>query len=417
MAACFCHLAQTNMEKQEDMAHKSVGGNESLFYSNLLSLGHTLPLQPVLSDLTVHSKREDLLDPEPPLSPILSMCASNSGSTVSSLEPRVECKRASIMSTTIDTLSAAWKRRGDLLSPAPVRTSVLFERYGVCDRRSIGTGATATVRLAHKSGTIEGQRSYAVKAFRSRQSDETPRQYLKRLTGEFCIGSTLVHPHIISVLDLVQDERGGWCQVMEYCPGGDLFTLLHAGVTPTQATTLLAQLLDGVAYLHRTGVVHRDLKPENLLLDAQGVLKISDFGSAEVICQPWAPSTVYPSHGPSGSHPYIAPECFVPQDFDGRLSDVWSCGIIFVYMLTRSLPWKVARSPADSPTPFSPVNSPRDAKFEAYRNSLALPRALPVVDGVSPLPLVLSLLSLCPEKRPSASQALTHQLLSSPSRG
>lgn len=394
------------MVKQEGMAQKLVGGADLIFPSKFGTLGRTLPLPPVLSHLTVEAKRRDQLDIEPSLSPVSTM----SGSSVSSLEPRLESKRASIMSTTMDSLSAAWKRRTDFLSPN--RTSVLLERYGVCDRRSIGTGATATVRLAHKPEPLQGERLYAVKAFRSRQSDETPRQYLKRITGEFCIGSSLIHPNVVSILDLVQDEFDGWCQVMEYCPGGDLFTLIHTGITPIHATSLFSQLLSGVAYLHRTGVVHRDLKPENLLLDAQGILKLSDFGSAEVICQPWAPDTVYPSYGPSGSQPYIAPECYDPLDFDGRLSDVWSCGIIFVYMLTRSLPWKVARSHTDPPTEFAPQNFFRDSNFESYRTTLSLPRALPVVNGVSPLPLVLNLLSITPKERPSATQALNHNLFS-----
>ncbi|KAI0234078.1 DNA-dependent ATPase protein rad54, partial [Massospora cicadina] len=330
--------------------------------------------------------------------------------TMPLMEPPIGSKRVSIISTTMDTLSAAWRRRAEQLS-APARSSVLFERYGVCDRRSIGIGATATVRLAHKAEPVKGERLYAIKAFRSRRRDETPKQYLKRLTGEFCIGSSLVHPHVISILDLVQDERDGWCQVMEYCPGGDLFALINE-LSPTRAASLFSQLLAGVAYLHRTGVVHRDLKPENLLLDAQGVLKVSDFGSAEVFRQPWAPEKVYPSYGPSGSHPYIAPECFKPQDFDGRPCDLWSCGIIFVYMLARALPWKVARSFIDPPTLFFPFNSLHDVNFEAYRNTLLLPHALPEIDGISPLPLILDLLSISPERRPTAAHALEHRLFS-----
>lgn len=305
------------------------------------------------------------------------------------------------------SLTAAWKRRSDIFSlgAGPVRSSMLFERYGVCDRRSIGTGAFATVKLAHKNDpTVEGGLFYAVKAFRSRQNGETPRQYLKRLTGEFCIGSSLIHPNIVSIIDLVQDDDDRWCQVMEYCPGGDLFTLIsHRSLDTTHAISLFAQLISAVKFLHENGVVHRDLKPENILLDQNGTLKVSDFGSSEVIKQPWNSDTFYPCCGPSGSQPYIAPECFSDDDFDGRKSDIWSCGIIFIYMITGQLPWKIARAPHSPNTSYS-ASLPTDNNYASFFTSGNLPMTLPLVSGKCPKDFIMSLLAIDPDRRPFADQ-------------
>lgn len=89
------------------------------------------------------------------------------------------------------------------------------------------------------------------------------------------------HENVIQTVDLIQDERERWCEVMEYMPGGDLYTLLASGSLnePDEIACLFKQLMNGVAYLHSVGVAHRDLKPENLLLDAEArILKITDFG-------------------------------------------------------------------------------------------------------------------------------------------
>jgi len=70
--------------------------------------------------------------------------------------------------------------------------------------------------------------------------------------------------------------------VMEYVPGGDLFSLLD-GVGPMEepkAAYFIAQIILGLRHLHRLGIVHRDLKPENLLISPRGHLKIADFGLA-----------------------------------------------------------------------------------------------------------------------------------------
>lgn len=333
------------------------------------------------------------------------------GPTSSSFIVSPDNRRVSILSSTMGTLTAAWRRRSDFFSHNP-RPSPLSEQYGVCDRRSIGIGATATVKLAHKQDPISStERLFAVKSFRSKKHNETPRQYLKRLTGEFCIGSSLNHPNVITVIDLVQDENGNWCQIMEYCSGGDLFSLIqHETLSPVQATDILRQTLSAVKFLHENGVVHRDLKPENILIDSQGLIKLSDFGSSEVVRQPCIKDVFYPCYGPSGSNPYIAPESFNDSDFDGRKADVWSCVIIYIFMLTYHLPWKVARSP-NAPESIFTSSIFGDSHYAEFLNTGKLPLPLPLVSGSSPLEFVIKLLCLDPSERPYIHEVESHPFL------
>ncbi|KAJ3275365.1 serine/threonine-protein kinase HAL4/sat4 [Terramyces sp. JEL0728] len=142
----------------------------------------------------------------------------------------------------------------------------LSEKYGPRDS-VLGKGASATVRIAHKRE--KDAKWFAIKEFRKKKKEETEKD------------SSLHHPNVVETIDLIKDEHGKWCEVMEYCPGGDLLvkmtTVGFAG--PDEMFCLFKQLLFGVDYLHKTGVAHRDLKPENLLLDAgHRFLKITDFG-------------------------------------------------------------------------------------------------------------------------------------------
>lgn len=90
----------------------------------------------------------------------------------------------------------------------------LLKKYGLCDKGNIGQGATAVVRLAHKLCEDEAEKLFAVKEFRKRRKNETEKEYVKKLTSEFCISSTLHHENIVETVDLVQDEQHHWCEVM-----------------------------------------------------------------------------------------------------------------------------------------------------------------------------------------------------------
>ncbi|KOS19109.1 Serine/threonine-protein kinase hal4 [Escovopsis weberi] len=220
------------------------------------------------------------------------------------------------------------------------------EKYGKC-QEVVGRGAFGIVRISHKKVGGSGEKLFAVKEFR-RRPEETEKKYSKRLTAEFCISSSLRHPNVIHTLDLLKDAKGDFCEVMEFCAGGDLYTLiLSSGKLETQeADCFFKQMMRGVEYLHEMGVAHRDLKPENLLLTTRGALKITDFGNGECFRMAWE-TNAHMVSGLCGSAPYIAPEEYTDKEFDARAVDVWACGVIYMAMRTGRHLWRLARKDED----------------------------------------------------------------------
>lgn len=132
---------------------------------------------------------------------------------------------------------------------------------------------------------------FAVKEFRARHTYETEKEYNKKVTAEFCVGSTLHHGNIIETLDILQ-EKGRWYEVMEYAPF-DLFAIVMTGrMSREEITCCFLQILNGVTYLHSVGLAHRDLKLDNVVVSSKGIMKIIDFGSAHVFKYPFETDTV-----------------------------------------------------------------------------------------------------------------------------
>ena len=215
----------------------------------------------------------------------------------------------------------------------------LCEKYGQCLSKIIGVGATSSVKLV--LCPKNGNKLYAVKEFRKKGKNENQKQYMKRMTSEFCISSSLHHPHIVETIDLVVGDKHSWCEVMEYCGGGSLFDILQdRKLLPSEINCCFKQLLYGVNYIHAMGVAHRDLKPENILFDDEGQLKISDFGASDVFKNAFEDKP-HLSRGLCGSMPYIAPEEFDGSDYDAREVDIWATGVIYYAMTYCGLPWYV----------------------------------------------------------------------------
>ncbi|TFK85694.1 Pkinase-domain-containing protein [Polyporus arcularius HHB13444] len=275
-------------------------------------------------------------------------------------------------------------------SEAGGSTVSLLKKYGVCEKVAIGKGATSVVRLAHKWDRSE-EKLYAVKEFRKRRKNESEKEYVKKLTAEFCISSTLHHMNVVETVDLVQDENQHWCEVMEFCPGGDLYAAIkRGGMSPSEVECCFKQILTGVAYLHSQGVAHRDIKPENLFFDMNGHLKIGDYGASTVYRLPWE-STIHMSTGLCGSEPYIAPEQFLGKPYDARLVDIWACGIVYYCLHFQELPWTVAQ--------------PTDQLFAAYVSACNTPSQTacpPTINNLSPRacrPVIRKMLEPNPKMR------------------
>ncbi|KAJ5218863.1 uncharacterized protein N7498_000962 [Penicillium cinerascens] len=232
----------------------------------------------------------------------------------------------------------------------------LNSKYGKLGR-VLGSGAGGSVRLLKRNS--DGV-TFAVKQFRDRHSWESLKEYSKKVTAEFCIGSTLHHGNIIETLDIIQ-EGSRWYEVMEYAPF-DLFAIVMTGkMSKEEIACSFKQILSGVAYLHGMGLAHRDLKLDNVVVNDHGIMKLIDFGSAVVFRYPFEDDIV-PASGIVGSDPYLAPEVYDEKKYDPRPTDVWSLAIIFCCMTLRRFPWKQPRTTDNSyrlfvatPTPGTPV--------------------------------------------------------------
>lgn len=149
--------------------------------------------------------------------------------------------------------------------------------------KMIGKGATATVKLMTRKGG-SGDEVYAVKEFRKKGQKEDEEEYIKKVKSEYCIAKSLHHPNVVQTVRLCT-HSGRWNHVMEFCPQGELFSLVQKKyLTFDDKLCLFKQLLRGVAYLHSHGIAHRDIKLENLLMTDDGHLKITDFGVSDVFC-------------------------------------------------------------------------------------------------------------------------------------
>ncbi|KAI9840854.1 MAG: serine/threonine-protein kinase HAL4/sat4 [Sclerophora amabilis] len=262
--------------------------------------------------------------------------------------PHGDEQQLSLVSNWVDQLKHERDKMATDKKGGPNATVSLVQKYGKC-QEIIGRGAFGIVRISHKTDPHDSkmEQLYAVKEFR-RRPQESPKKYQKRLTSEFCISSSLRHPNVIHTLDLLQDAKGDYCEVMEFCAGGDLYTLVLAAgkLEVTEADCYFEQLMRGVEYMHEMGVAHRDLKPENLLLTTHGSLKITDFGNGECFRMAWE-KEAHMTGGLCGSAPYIAPEEYTDPEFDARAVDVWATGVIYMAMRTGRHLWRIAKKDED----------------------------------------------------------------------
>ncbi|PWN19471.1 Pkinase-domain-containing protein [Microstroma glucosiphilum] len=230
--------------------------------------------------------------------------------------------------------STPGRRHGHDSPPLGDDHAHLAKKYGKWGK-VLGSGAGGTVRLIKRS---KDHTTFAVKEFRQRRPGENEKEYIKKVTAEFCIGSTLHHVNIIETLDIISDN-GHYYEVMEYAPN-DLFSIVMSGkMCRPEIYCVFRQIVDGVDYLHSMGLAHRDLKLDNCVMTTKNVVKIIDFGTATVFHSPGKSKVV--ATGVVGSDPYLAPEVLSQQTYDPRLTDVWSCAIIFLCMVLRRFPWKL----------------------------------------------------------------------------
>lgn len=148
----------------------------------------------------------------------------------------------------------------------------------------------------------------------------------------------LSHPNVVEVYDAGQS--GPWCYiVMEFVQGPNLRQLLgDSRLASADVFDIVSGICDALQYAHDQGVVHRDVKPENVLIDADGCVKLVDFGLAKLMNPPRSVTAVTRTHQVMGTPHYLAPEQVeTPTDVDHR-ADLYSLGVMMYEMLTGELP-------------------------------------------------------------------------------
>jgi serine/threonine-protein kinase len=168
-------------------------------------------------------------------------------------------------------------------------------------------------------------RLVAIKLLRRGFDTEAVRE---RFAREARAAGRLRHPNIVTIFD-VGEHDGDPFIAMEFLAGETLAELIRqkAGLTLSRRLKLLEELCDGLAYAHRAGLVHRDIKPANLMVDAEGVLKILDFGIVRV-----SDSGVTQAGVLVGTINYMSPEQVLGTGVDHR-SDIFAVGLVAYELL------------------------------------------------------------------------------------
>ena len=160
-----------------------------------------------------------------------------------------------------------------------------------------------------------------------------------RYQRELEIGKRLHHPNIQELLEEGRLDGGvAPYLVLEYVDGTLLREYLreHAPLSVDEAVRITAQLADALQYCHEHGVVHRDLKPENILIEADGTVKLVDFGIA--LLQGARRLTFRRLTSGFGTPDYMAPEQVQGDRGDAR-TDVYAVGVMLYEMLTGDVPY------------------------------------------------------------------------------
>lgn len=191
----------------------------------------------------------------------------------------------------------------------------------------------------------------AVKEIRFHDSQSI--KIIPSIRDEMTVLEMLNHPNVVQYFG-VEVHRDKVYIFMEFCEGGSLSGLLAHGRIEDEMVIQVytLQMLEGLAYLHQSGVVHRDIKPENILLDHNGVIKFVDFGAAKVIAATGKTrtSTIQPSqtgknnpenlNSMTGTPMYMSPEVITGQSTaKNGVVDIWSLGCCVLEMATGRRPW------------------------------------------------------------------------------
>ena len=206
----------------------------------------------------------------------------------------------------------------------------ISDRYKIIGK--IGSGGMANVYLAQD---LILERQVAVKMMSLTFNEDEESDNLRRFQREALSSTELIHPNIVNIYDVGEGERP--YIVMEYVEGTDLKKYIQENhpIPYSKVIKIMSQILSGISYAHRNGVIHRDIKPHNILIDKEGTVKITDFGIAVALSQ----NSITQTNSILGSVQYISPEQ-ARGNMVTKQSDIYSLGIVLYEMLTGVVPFE-----------------------------------------------------------------------------
>ena len=170
------------------------------------------------------------------------------------------------------------------------------------------------------------------------QLEDGEGNFAERFQREAKAMARFAHPGIVSVYDAGETPEGLLYFIMEYVEGTDVQKLVAAEkrLSPAHALGITVRVCDALAYAHRRGVIHRDIKPSNIMVDADGQVKIADFGLVKVIDNDSALLTG--THLSMGTPDFMAPETMLGMGKVDQRADLYAVGVMLYQMLTGQLP-------------------------------------------------------------------------------
>ncbi|XP_075653035.1 mitogen-activated protein kinase kinase kinase NPK1 isoform X2 [Castanea sativa] len=200
----------------------------------------------------------------------------------------------------------------------------------------IGCGAFGRVYMGMNLDSGELLAVKQVSITTNSASKEKTQAHIRELEEEVKLLKNLSHPNIVRYLGTAR-EHDSLNILLEFVPGGSISSLLGKfGSFPESVIRMYTkQLLLGLEYLHKNGIMHRDIKGANILVDNKGCIKLADFGASKQVVEL---ATINGAKSMKGTPYWMAPEVIL-QTGHSFSADIWSVGCTVIEMATGKPPW------------------------------------------------------------------------------
>ena len=208
----------------------------------------------------------------------------------------------------------------------------VFSHYKLV--KPIGSGSSAII---FEALDLDNNQKVACKLIPKNSGQITSENVLT----EASIIKNLQHNNIVKFIELMEDEDNFY-MIQEFCEGQTLLEFINnklenfENLKESEIKSIIAQILQAIAYLKQNNIAHRDLKPENIVISEHSgklTIKLIDFGLATLNGNGY-------SEDFCGSIHYMAPEVLKGQKYTGCQADMWSVGVIFFILIADRLPFE-----------------------------------------------------------------------------